>query len=144
MLRDTRLEAKERFAAIARTYLGTPWKHEGRTRNGIDCVGLVLVAAREAGLTVPEDVTNYARTPTRADLLRRFEEHCVHKDLKNVAVGDILVTRDESVLLPCHCGIVAERHGEFRFIHAYARSRKVIESMLDEYLPLAIRLYEVR
>ena len=36
--------------AAARAWLGVPWRHQGRTRQGVDCAGLVVLVGREFGL----------------------------------------------------------------------------------------------
>ena len=44
----------ERVLAEARALLGTQWRHLGRSETGIDCIGLVLVAAARAGIVLPD------------------------------------------------------------------------------------------
>ena len=43
----------ETFVAAARGYVGVPWRHLGRSRTGVDCIGLVLLAARETAALAP-------------------------------------------------------------------------------------------
>lgn len=139
---DTRCsEERARFVDEARKLLGTPWKHVGRGPTGIDCVGLLLVAAQRAGLPAPMEYTSYTRLPVGASLLVEFDKYCAPKSLLDPLPGDILVTRDESVLLPCHCAIIVDRD---RIVHAYARARRVVESRLEDFKQLAIRLYEFK
>lgn len=47
---------------VARSYLGVSWKHQGRSRFGVDCIGLIVLSARACGLDVPM-IANYGRTP---------------------------------------------------------------------------------
>ena len=47
----------------ARGYLGTPFLHQGRTRHGLDCVGLVIRVAHDLGLS-DYDIDHYARAPS--------------------------------------------------------------------------------
>lgn len=56
----------------ARGYLGTPFRHQGRSRSGLDCVGLVVLAMADAGRAL-QDVTTYARNPHHGLL----EQHLV-------------------------------------------------------------------
>lgn len=135
---------RERFVEEARSFLGVPWKHLGRARSGIDCVGLLLVAGERAGIIPKQEFTAYSRNPEGIGLLLEFDKHCTAKPLTDARRGDILITRDTSVLMPCHCGIIDERFGELRFIHAYARARQVVESRFVDFKHLAIRLYEIK
>jgi cell wall-associated NlpC family hydrolase len=50
----------------ARTWVGVPFHHQGRTRFGVDCIGLPESVLREAG-ELPADYrerTDYGRRPT--------------------------------------------------------------------------------
>jgi cell wall-associated NlpC family hydrolase len=137
-------DARARFVEEARSYIGTPWKHLGRARSGIDCIGLLLVAGEKSGVVQKFEFTAYTRNPNGTSLLDEFDKYCNQKPLTEIRRGDILITRDTSVLLPCHCGIIDERFGEFRLIHAYAKARRVVESRLEDFRHLAIRLYEIK
>jgi hypothetical protein len=59
----------------ARTFIGTPWRHRGRNRRGLDCVGLLILSANASGLAVA-DATHYGRDPwedrLRKELIQRF------------------------------------------------------------------------
>jgi hypothetical protein len=46
--------------AAARSWLGVPWGHQGRTRQGVDCAGLVVLVGRGLGLA-DYDTTAYGR-----------------------------------------------------------------------------------
>ena len=50
----------EAVVAQARTWLGTPWRHQGRSPRGVDCAGLVVLVARALGLA-DHDVAGYGR-----------------------------------------------------------------------------------
>lgn len=56
---------QRQIIACARTYLGTPYQHQGRLKGtGIDCVGLIVGIARECGFFIA-DRTGYPRLPYR-------------------------------------------------------------------------------
>lgn len=55
----------------ARRFLGAPFLHQGRTPNGIDCIGLLVVAARGAGIAI-EDVTDYGPCPNARRFVARL------------------------------------------------------------------------
>lgn len=53
---------------MAREYLGTPFKHQGRLKGvGIDCIGVVMDIAHRRGLT-DYDRTNYTRETVPGEL----------------------------------------------------------------------------
>jgi cell wall-associated NlpC family hydrolase len=54
------LSIDARFEAAARGWIGVPSMHQGRSRAGVDCIGLVVMAARDCGLDAPV-AANYGR-----------------------------------------------------------------------------------
>ena len=61
-----------RFISALRAHEGAPFHHQGRTAAGMDCVGIVLAALAEQGITL--DVpANYARTAAGALLPAELE-----------------------------------------------------------------------
>jgi cell wall-associated NlpC family hydrolase len=62
--------------AEARSYVGVPFRHQGRDRRGLDCVGLVLVVGQTLGLFPRAlDLARYGRLPS-GELMLRVQEHC--------------------------------------------------------------------
>jgi cell wall-associated NlpC family hydrolase len=59
---------EHQFVAAARGYIGVPCRHQGRSRRGLDCIGLVVVAARDCGLDPP-----VAATYGRMQAYRQFK-----------------------------------------------------------------------
>lgn len=108
----------------ARKWLGTPWRHQGRTSVGIDCVGLVINVANALGF-IEYDTTSYDRRSSGLSLLEPFKEHMIEKSLKDVQEADVILFRDNAY--PCHVAIASTRYGVLYMIHAYAVRRKVIE-----------------
>lgn len=106
----------------ARTYLGTPWRHLGRNRAGVDCVGLVTCVGYDLGIT---DFTTDLYRRGDADqeaMITPFRQFCDHVMPRDLEPGDIVLF---STARQGHCGIYAGK----TFIHAYARSRKVVEEL---------------
>ena len=46
----------------ARSWIGVPFHHQGRTKSGCDCIGIVLACARRLDYKY-EDYTRYGRLP---------------------------------------------------------------------------------
>ena len=118
--------------AAARRYLGWRWAHLARGPKAVDCIGLVIMVARDLGLVAPDfDVTGYGRQTTREQMLQMFRAHMPEISPLQATRGDVVLLRDK--ILPTHCGIVSEKRGRPHLIHAYARVsiRRVIEEPLD-------------
>ena len=65
---------KNRAATVelARTFLGVPFVHQGRSRAGVDCLGLVICTLQEQGILPPDfERRNYSRSPSENDALTR-------------------------------------------------------------------------
>ena len=112
------------IVAEARTWLGVPWRHQGRTRAGIDCVGLLVCVTRALGLS-DYDSTGYGRHAQGQTFVRHFQENMDGIGISEARPGDVLVFADRAY--PCHCGVLTERHGVPHLLHAHAIRRKVIE-----------------
>lgn len=89
---------------IARTYLDTPFLHQGRLKGaGIDCIGLVVCVGRELGFT-PIDCTTYKRRSTDDQMLHYFDAQLIES--KTLCPGCVIAfkigTRNK------HAGILTE------------------------------------
>lgn len=109
----------------ARLYLGCPYHHQGRSRYGIDCAGLVVAAYRELGIEL-QDLPAYGREPWRDGLRQTVELNFSLVD-GPAEPGDILLLRVRRE--PQHLAIVTDTG----IIHAYASVGKVVETRLDKH-----------
>jgi len=122
------LASRDQIVAVARRYLGTRFKHQGRVPGqALDCAGVVVCAARELGLGF-YDVADYPRLP-QGDALRR---HLLSAGLAPIAPhrarpGDVLLMRFERD--PQHLALMTDRG----IIHAHLRLRGVVEHRLDDW-----------
>lgn len=120
---------RDRIINEARSWIGTPWRHIGRNRKGLDCIGLGVVVAREVGLT-NYDVTTYGRDPTPG-LIEHFRRVAVEIPIMQAMPGDFYVIKDGPY--PYHVAFCSERDGIPHIIHANARRRMVIEEPYTDY-----------
>lgn len=120
---------RDRVVATARAFLGTPFRHQGRSPQGLDCVGLLICLAR--ALDLPHaDVTGYTRRAEGMGFLAHFRGQLTEIPLPAARTADVLVFVE--TVFPCHTGVLSERHGIPHLIHAHAPRRQVIE---EPYAP---------
>lgn len=111
----------------ARGWVGVRWKHQGRSRAGIDCAGLIVNVGNELKLT-NYDTNDYSRLPDPTVFVDKFERNLDVGDINNILPGDVLVFRQ--LQFPCHTGIASIKHDVLHLIHAHAPRRQVIEEPL--------------
>jgi cell wall-associated NlpC family hydrolase len=123
------------MVAEARAFLGVPWRHLGRSRAGVDCIGLVLLAAGAAGVALP-DPAPYAREPQGTRLLDGILAHA--RRVPAAEPGDVLLFR--MGLYGGHVGLACRHqvHGVPACIHAYAPHRMVAEHVMTDDLRAAL------
>ena len=106
----------------ARQWIGTRYVHQGRTRYGVDCVGLVI-CVRDAVEPAPElmaEITNYARNP-QAELIKRAEKYCTR--LTQPEPGCVILIKWFNDKDPSHAAICTGP----TMIHSYKNAGKVVE-----------------
>lgn len=113
--------------AAARRCLGTPFHHQGRQpRFGIDCIGLIVVALRAAGMQV-NDYSDYSRRPDGKSLIAALTEHGA-QPVSKIEPGDILLFRYDNQ--PQHVALATEPD---RMIHSFAVAGQVVETPIGDY-----------
>ncbi|MFO1156618.1 MAG: hypothetical protein U1E43_07565 [Rhodospirillales bacterium] len=122
---NTPLNDRAAVVSAARSYLGVRWRHQGRTRDGLDCVGLLVLVARDLSVS-DYDHRAYARAPQAEGFLEHFAANMPRVPLPSVLPGEVVVFADQ--VYPCHCGIVSQRFGARYLIHASAQLRQVAET----------------
>lgn len=114
----------EDVIAEARTWLGVPWRHQGRTRAGVDCAGLVALVAKDLGIA-DYDSTAYGRRAEEQGFVEHFRANMDGVSVTEIEPGDVLVFAERAY--PCHCGFLTERLCLPHLLHAHALRRRVIE-----------------
>lgn len=122
------------IVAEARTWLGTPYRHQASARGaGCDCLGLVRGVWRAFYGPEPEAAPPY--TPDWAEAcggetLRDAARRHLHEvDVAGAAPGDVLLFRMQAGAPMKHAAIVSTPG---RIIHAYW-GRAVVESRLTSF-----------
>jgi cell wall-associated NlpC family hydrolase len=68
-----------RLDEAARQWLGVPFVHQGRTEWALDCVGLLVMAARGAGIPI-QDRTDYPPASASMVAMMRAGSGCAFRD----------------------------------------------------------------
>lgn len=104
----------------ARSYIGCPFRPQGRSPLGLDCVGLVCAAHLIDVSEVPRDYRMRGSAIVR--LLRHLGRFFTTIAVRDAEAGDVLLLRP--AIDQFHLGILADRG----MIHADARLRRVVET----------------
>lgn len=116
--------AGQRIVDEARNWLGVPFLHQGRSKHGVDCVGLVICVREvvEPCGFVSDILRVYARRPKDGLLLAIANEKC--KQIEAPEVGAMLLVKWPKDATPSHVAILT---GEGTLIHSYRNIEKVCE-----------------
>ena len=105
---DSKVVDRQRLIEDVRSLVGTPYHHQGRDENGLDCIGLIIAALRRQGIE-PRAPADYGKSPPGDCLLTGVDRcglfHKVPVDQRRP--GDVLVfaiRRD-----PQHVALLVER-----------------------------------
>ena len=127
--------------AVALTWLGTPYRHQGSVRGvGCDCLGLVRGVWRELygheAESVPPYRPDWAETGAVETLLDAARRWLIEVSPAEMQPGDVLLFRMQPGALVKHCAILSAlptlRDPQARMIHAYW-GRAVVESWLGPW-----------
>jgi len=131
------------FAEAARKYIGLRWVHQGRSRSqGVDCLGLVVLAARDCGYVV-NDCTAYRRRPDDKKLLRMVDEQMDRvPEGYPLEPGDILLLHfKDRTTSPYHFAVVDV--DVTRIIHGHAPHRRVVADVTASWLDNIYAVYRL-
>jgi NlpC/P60 family putative phage cell wall peptidase len=136
------MTTRAEIVAEARSWIGTRWHHQAATKGvGVDCIGLLRGVGINTGL-IPENwqaipgvaqFIGYGRLPYNGELERGVAMFSQVIDEAQAGPGDFVLMRYGE--LPQHMAILGDYPGGgLSLIHAYAPTRKVVESRLDDQL----------
>lgn len=111
----------------ARSYIGCPFHHQGRSRHGIDCVGLLVVCAHSVGAS-SYDFKTYRRRPDGETLLKELQKGGLVRT-EDPKEGDCIVFGIGKRFWPYHVAIRTPTG----MIHTWADIGRVVESGYDDY-----------
>lgn len=122
--------------AEARRWLGTRYRHQGRSREGVDCIGLPVCVRAAMALPVL-DSEGYPKRSTGTEMLDYCRANMLSIDRARIQPGDVLVQMNGLVR---HIAIVGDYlGGGLSIIHAHLPNKKVIECRLDDAFMAHVR-----
>lgn len=133
--------SREKFVEAARGLLGARWRHRGRKPWAVDCLGLLVLAGKEAGRDV-ETPRLYGREPWEDSLRRGLVAH-FGKPLPaaEAKAGDVALIRWRAGE-PSHVAIVADHpDGWLTLIHAHNIHGVVEHSLAPPFDKVIVEVY---
>lgn len=130
---------RDQIVAEARSWIDTPFVHQGRRKAiGVDCVGVIIGVANALRIS-SFDTADYSASPNPETMGARLRENLDEIPFREVLPGDILWFR--VTYAPQHLGIVSEVAPELCMVHAYSRQpvTKCIEQPLGKMWTARIR-----
>lgn len=123
---------REQFVREARTWLDTPYQHQGRLKGiACDCIGLVIGTARALGIS-QFDISDYGRRPD-GRLRPVMETQLELIPVADAQPGDVLLFQWDSC--PIHVAILVR---DDLMIHAFLPNRRVVEMGIDDRIRMQI------
>jgi hypothetical protein len=119
------------IVTAARAWLGVRYRHQGRDREGVDCIGLPVCVRADLGLAPMDSSLDYAPLSEGTEMLDYCRAHMQEVDRTAIAPGDILVHMDGAMR---HMAIVSDYAPDadsLAIIHAWLPNRRVVECRLD-------------
>lgn len=121
------------IAERARSLIDVPFLHQGRDKNGMDCVGLLAYAIQYPFEQIPA----YPRDPYNRELERAMtaafgDPILLKPSIEDLREGDLAAMQYRGPIR--HVGIVLNHptiEGALSLIHTDAMTEKVIEHILD-------------
>ncbi len=125
-------EMQRKIIDTARTWIGVPWRHQGRSRAGVDCIGLGVVVGRELGLAFI-DTIHYPQRPDLKQFVLMMRQNIEagnftqHKTTE-IEPADFVVFLKEGVP---HAAIVADGGAPLSIIQSITIPGRVAENIYD-------------
>lgn len=122
----------EDIVATARTWMGTPYRHQGRVKGeAVDCLGLIAGVAKELGIFL-YDHTNYRPQPDGVMLKKECDRMLVPSH--GLWPGSVMLLWVAHRALPQHMAIVTRlADGRPGMVHAIQTLGRVTEHGIDDF-----------
>ncbi len=115
------------IVAEARKWVGAPYRHQGRGRAGIDCVGLLIEVAKGVGHPV-DAPSAYSTMPQGWQLLVPCDAQLWKPARQDrIVPGDLAVFWGWNKVEPQHFAFIGEQAGRMTIVHSFSKFDAVVE-----------------
>lgn len=124
---------RQEIVDFARQFKGVQYKHQGRTGQGLDCGGILVLLAEELGIYhESKEQLRYGGNPEKFILKQELDRYFVKIRLSEIQRGDIVLMKIVASR-PHHIAIVSEYSAQsFGIIHTYDTVGKVVEHRMNQ------------
>lgn len=132
------------IVAMARSWIGVPYRHQGRSRRGVDCAGPLVAIAHEIGLGHKfNDQLIYSTNPETFSLKEQMDSVLERITKSEIRPADALLFKID--IHPQHVAIVGDYFGDgLSVIHCHTRVKKVVEHRLaGAWLAKLVQAYRI-
>lgn len=147
----TNSDRQEAVVTAARTWVGTPFRHQGRMKgSGVDCWNLVRCVGEETGYLhiAPQEFKSfegYKRVPADGLLTKALDTFLINSwsiDAINHLPGYVALIKRRLGEDPKHCAIIAKHKDRLTLIHSAENYGGCQEHTLTQWwLARIVRLY---
>jgi cell wall-associated NlpC family hydrolase len=123
----SRIITRREVVEAARECVDLPYRHQGHTKRGLDCIGLIILVAQKFGFdtSIPR---GYSSQPQARQVLVGAEATLWKpEDQSKIQPGDIAVFWGWMAAEPQHFTIIGQKANGLTVIHAYSKFMKVVE-----------------
>lgn len=119
------MNLREQIVTEARKYVGTPYRHLGRSRRGVDCAGLLYIVFN-ALIEVGSDFQDYPLYPKSAEVFANIRHYAQRIKKSDAGCGDIVLMNFSGC--STHFGILTD----LGVVHASNDVGAVIETEMPD------------
>ena len=131
-----------RVTELARTWLDVPYKHQGRVKDGCDCLGLIVnldIICKNGQNLRYYDQRKYRRILNSNILLETLDNLLVTIDVKDIQPGNIALLKVGN--WPQHLVVIDEIQPHISIIHSYSQVKKIVKQLLPAAWEI-VRIYK--
>lgn len=111
----------------SRTYIGTPYRHQGRSKTGVDCLGLLILVAEGLGISV-EETPNYALKVKPDVLISGLLRYSKRTRTREIRPGVLALMEFNPNAGATHTALITD----LGMIHSYNKRGRVVEHRLND------------